>query len=193
MTIVRIQNFLTLADSANALITFSAFVVFYARVFFIKRVAFWAVRSIAVYVDKSQWTTQLIFSVCGYFNVGRIHAVSDTAEVVGYQIGGRDVNEQGVTQSVSSTACVSSDTKYSVAVLVQTSKPFPARNAVVKVCGRNFNFGKQSGKKFSINRNASKIVIRHLTSKIGKVFRLGSVLSACPRAVFTLTGKLAVE
>lgn len=118
------------------------------------------------------------------FNMHWINAMSNSTKVVAVKASRNYFDKHLVNQFVGDNWAVA-PTRLSVSVLfANAGLPFPTRDTFVKVLSRNFYLGKDSGEKFSAYRDSGRIIVRHIASKIGNLFRLVQASLASVRAVF---------
>lgn len=129
-------------------------------------------------------STKQVFSISDWLYVDGIYAKTIPAKMVAVQSLRNSLYEQFINNFMSAILVIP-NTERSVAVRgVDIRSPFPTRNALVRMLGRYFDFGKESGEKFTIDD--ARINSRHIISLIDSVFRLARKVQTSWRAAFIL-------
>jgi hypothetical protein len=106
--------------------------------------------------------TAMLICLRGYwFNMSRVYANSISAKMVALQSVWNSANKQLVKEPMSEKQANTSNTELTIARgFVYERPPFPTRHALVKVGGRDLDFGKQSSVK-DASRGCDSINVSH--------------------------------
>jgi hypothetical protein len=120
--------------------------------FYIVAGKFMTVFAVSLAMIKTAYavTAMLIYLACNRLNVRRIHAMANAAKMIALQFIGNRFDNHLINKSVRGIVKMGNDPKFPITVRGYEALPFPTRHIFVEFISRYFNFGKDSGKQFSI-------------------------------------------
>lgn len=158
---VSSARYVRFTSFANAAFSTIFAVIAICQIFAAKRMPFRAMRLLGIKTRKSI-AAHCIDKLCDYFNMCRIYAMANAAKMVAFKIGVGRFYKQSVKQSMCEKASQFMNMELAITrFFINKSRPFPTRNAFVKIGFGYLDFGKQSRKNCAVYGNFGIFISRH--------------------------------